>query len=701
MNAKSGSVSKSLNSAFLNRAWNSSTGALALCDSSGTILRVNESFSEKFLRPGMDTCLGMDIDSLVTPAPWIAESDSIASIALSGTPLAINAVRENAEGKLVQVFLTVSSLSGKNSMKNIFFIIKPVPSESKKRSTDRMDNEAGRDTAFENSCEPSVITDSKGIVLKSNSAFTGELGWQLDELVNRDIREMLIPVAVQPEADYIAAMTGTGRTMKLTTSRLTSRGTELKVSLICKPLADGSVYRVYRTSDSRAMTESELFFRNRFRSCPNSERRTGMLFQCRTDRQRTMEFIVPETASFTGYSEEQLLSGETLYGSAILEIDRDMVMKTIQDSLISGKGYSITYRIRNCSGSILWVMEQGRAFKADRNSVDFCEGCIVDVTGIRDHSEQEDRARERIERLHTVAGELQRSRSAGEIYRICAEAGQSILDGACSCIFLQDGANMKIVASAGRGDFSCQGQCSLGMAEVALNTAGPCYFRSRDSSEGFCPAGSSGVCFKIGRKAVFQIMSRSSSMFGNMDTRILELLLGYTEQGLKRITLQHQLINQALHDPLTGIYNRNYFNRLIQLEEHRARRLDSAISFIMIDVDNFKQINDRYGHQVGDRVLQEVAKVLEGVLRKTDTVLRYGGDEFLIILTRMTKDYTHIVESRIASSLEKSNTPEELEGSRITVTMGHAFWTPDGEETIDEILKVADMIMLKNKKKKI
>ncbi len=99
--------------------------------------------------------------------------------------------------------------------------------------------------------------------------------------------------------------------------------------------------------------------------------------------------------------------------------------------------------------------------------------------------------------------------------------------------------------------------------------------------------------------------------FGNVDTRILELLLGYTEQGLKRITLQHQLINQALHDPLTGIYNRNYFNRLIQLEEHRARRLDSAISFIMVDIDNFKRINDLFGHQTGDRVLQEVAGILE------------------------------------------------------------------------------------------
>ncbi len=700
MNVKDGSASDSLDSGFLHRTWNSSTGALALCDASGTILKVNEFFREIFMRQGTDTCLGSDIDSLITPSPWIAEADSIASIALDGTPLAINAVRENAAGELVHVFLTVFSLSVRNRMKHLLFIIKPVPWESKKRSTDHMENETGRDTAFENSCEPSVITDCAGMVNSSNTAFTGEFGWQLDELKNRNIREMLIPDALKPEADYITAMTKTGRTLKLNTCRLTSPGTSKKISLLCKPMADGSVYRVYRTADSMAITESEILARNRFRSCPHSERRSGMLFQCRTDRQRTMELIVPGTASFTGYSEEQLLSGEILYGSSVLEIDREMVLKAVQDSLITGKEYSITYRIRNSTGSLLWVMEHGRAFKADRNSVDFCEGCIVDVTGTRNQSDQEDKAKEKIERLHIVAGELQRSRSAGEIYRICAEAGQSILDGACSCIFLQNGSEMKIVASAGRDDFPCKGECSLGMAEVALNTADPCYFRSRDTSDGFCPAGTSGVCFKLGGNAVFQIVSRSTSMFGNVDTRILELLLGYTDQGLKRITLQHQLISQALHDPLTGIYNRNYFNRLIQLEEHRARRLDSAISFIMIDVDNFKHINDKYGHQTGDRVLQEVARVLEGALRKTDTVLRYGGDEFLIILTRMTRDYTHIVESRIAASLEKAVIPEELSGTSITVSMGHAFWTPDGEETIDEILKVADMIMLNNKRKK-
>lgn len=682
---------------YLETLWNISTGALMLCDSRRAILSVNRRFTDLFGFTG-EECAGADIDSLITPAPCIAESDSIFSLVTGGCPMAVTVVRKNASGELLRVFLTSSAVKGEKSGAGVLYIIKPVSPEAEKRQSDLMPDDKSLREAFENSCEPSCITDGNGGIIRVNSAFSAEFGWNNDTLPGRNVSDCLIPSAILPEAGYITAMATAGRTLRLETTRKHADGGETMISLITKPAPGGNVYRVFRTADSMALTEAALLKKNRFRGCPGTSR--GMLFHCRTDRNRTMEFIAPGTAAFTGYSEGEILAGKTHYGSTIHELDREVVLKSIQDSLKHGNDYSITYRVRRDSGRVLWVMEQGRAFRAGKDCVDFCEGCIVDITGSMEKEEPESSARERIENLHAVASALQRSRSAGEIYRICSEAGLSILDGVCSCIFLKDGDRMKIVASAGREDYDCGPDCSLGMAEMAMHSSGPCYFRSRDSQERTCPAGTAGVCFKLGRNAVFQVISRSSRVFGNVDTRILELLLGYTEQGLKRLTLQHQLISQALHDPLTGIYNRNYFNRLIQLEEHRARRLDSAISFIMVDIDNFKRINDLFGHQTGDRVLQEVAGILEGVLRKTDTVLRYGGDEFLIILTKMTSDYTHIVEARINRALEGAKTPEGLKGERISVSMGHAFWTPGGNETIDDVLKTADMTMLKNKRKK-
>ncbi len=138
------------------------------------------------------------------------------------------------------------------------------------------------------------------------------------------------------------------------------------ISLITKPAPGGNVYRVFRTTDSMALTEAALLKKNRFRGCPGTSR--GMLFQCRTDRNRTMEFIAPGTASFTGHSEEDILGGKTHYGSTIHELDRELVLKSIQDSLKNGNDYSITYRVRRDSGRILWVMEQGRASGRERTA---------------------------------------------------------------------------------------------------------------------------------------------------------------------------------------------------------------------------------------------------------------------------------------------------------------------------------------------
>jgi diguanylate cyclase (GGDEF)-like protein len=264
-----------------------------------------------------------------------------------------------------------------------------------------------------------------------------------------------------------------------------------------------------------------------------------------------------------------------------------------------------------------------------------------------------------------------------------------------------DDSKLKQITSAGREQYSCTLDCSSGMAKLAMDSPEQWYFTLLESSGNRYPAGNSGACFKLGNKAVFQIISRDGNALGSIDRRITELLLGYTQQALKRIALQHQLISQALHDPLTGIHNRNYFNRVIELEEIRARRLDSSIGFIMVDIDDFKLVNDRYGHMTGDKVLREVAGILENALRKTDLVLRYGGDEFLIILTRMTRDHCHKVEDRINTAMKASHTLHMAGGEQISASMGHAFWTPEAAESIDEVLGLADSLMYRNKRKKL
>jgi diguanylate cyclase (GGDEF)-like protein/PAS domain S-box-containing protein len=687
-------------SLYLEQLLKSSSQAIVICRSGKQIIKVNRAFGKLF-DLSEDYCEGQDFNQLLTPPQFLAESECVFSISTAGTPVSLSTVRITGSGKLIRVFQLALALITEQGDRLICFIFKPVSEDSTQRDSDKLDDSVLLENAFENSMEPSLYSDASGNVVRVNTAFYSEFQWTHMQIEGKSVSDLLIPETIRPEADYINAVLNAGRILRLQTIRKNRNGTTLDVSLICIPLNSQKeyAYRIFRTQFSEARTSADVMAGNVFRNCPFPGPNSGLFFMAEISPQRTIEFTAPGSASFAGYKNVSFISGA--FSSIIVEEDLSMVLDAVNESLSRRNSYTTTYRIKDSSGETLWVMEHGRAFPSTGGNAGFCAGCIIDISETKKDRENFLLARTRIEKLHVVAGKLQQCRSEGEVYRICSEAGQSVLNGACSSIFLLDDSRLKQVASSGRETHSCNLECSSSMAELALDSSEPWYFASREMSDTACPAGSSGGCFRLSNKAVFQIVTGDSSALGSIDTRITELLLGYTQQALKRIALQHQLITQALHDPLTGIHNRNYFNRIIELEEIRARRLGSSIGFIMVDIDDFKQVNDRYGHMTGDCVLREVAGILENALRKTDIVLRFGGDEFLIILTRMASDHCHRVEARINTAMEASPQLHMKQGEQIAVSMGHAFWTPDAKESIDEVLGLADNLMYQNKRKKL
>jgi len=167
-------------------------------------------------------------------------------------------------------------------------------------------------------------------------------------------------------------------------------------------------------------------------------------------------------------------------------------------------------------------------------------------------------------------------------------------------------------------------------------------------------------------------------------------------QKMISTAMQNELIRlQSFTDPLTEIYNRRSLEELAGRFIGQARRLGNPLTFLLIDVDRFKQVNTRFGHLTGDFVLTEIATLLKGSIRGADAAIRYGGDEFLIALPNTNTADAATVVSRILDSLNEWNKSSNLDDFTVSLSMGMAEWT-DGK-TLDEVLDVADQNMYKAK----
>ncbi len=160
---------------------------------------------------------------------------------------------------------------------------------------------------------------------------------------------------------------------------------------------------------------------------------------------------------------------------------------------------------------------------------------------------------------------------------------------------------------------------------------------------------------------------------------------------------EEELARMARHDPLTGVFNRYALEELLSREVARSKRSGHPIGFLMIDVNRFKEVNDRFGHAMGDKVLQGAAEVLQHSVRASDMVVRYGGDEFLVVLPE-TDGETEAVKDRILAEIRKRNETNPLLEFPVTLGIGTAHWTPGSDGTIDQVLEEADRRMYENKR---
>ncbi len=151
-------------------------------------------------------------------------------------------------------------------------------------------------------------------------------------------------------------------------------------------------------------------------------------------------------------------------------------------------------------------------------------------------------------------------------------------------------------------------------------------------------------------------------------------------------------------DSLTGIANFRYFQQALEQEIERTRRSGQPTSLIMLDIDFFKQVNDQWGHETGNRALVHLADLLQKTIRKLDIPCRYGGEEFAVILPDTTLSACLPVAERIRQGI--ADTPLNIDGQllSITVSLGIATYTGDIEKSVEELVEQADHYLYQAKK---
>jgi diguanylate cyclase (GGDEF)-like protein/PAS domain S-box-containing protein len=164
------------------------------------------------------------------------------------------------------------------------------------------------------------------------------------------------------------------------------------------------------------------------------------------------------------------------------------------------------------------------------------------------------------------------------------------------------------------------------------------------------------------------------------------------EETLRR--LNTELEYKAYHDALTGLPNRVLFADRLRQALARARRYRTRVAVLLIDINRFKRINDTFGHDVGDTVLVEVARRIQGCLRESDTVARWGGDEFSVILTNVRRPED--AAARVTAAVRQSIVVDGRRELHVTLSVGVSLFPVDGVAP-DELVRCADNAMYRTK----
>ena len=436
-------------------------------------------------------------------------------------------------------------------------------------------------------------------------------------------------------------------------------------------------------------------------------------FVSRHDREARLLYVSPSSSNISGFAPEQLA------GRSIVDLihpdDVDFVRDTFLKVLNSRGGRTVSFRLRRKDGSFVWAETNCRAVAGDSGELTEVHCVTRDVTERR-------RAQAELEQLlsqqSAIAALGEQALEDDDLSRLLRRACSTVamtLDVEACGIFRLTGEGERVAVEAGTGWLANDvgrlatpivNDPSKGLVECLVE--GPTITDDMAKEDRFeAPAlERRGVTsainvligqgdLKYGILGAYSIESRSFTLD---DANFLQAVGHVLGAAIERRRTEERARHDALHDPLTGMPNRSLLLDRLEQALGRCERRGSQIALLFLDIDNFKLVNDSLGHSAGDELLQAVAPRLQGAVRPSDTVARFGGDEFVVLAEDIEDERSaRTLTERIAAAF---TSPFLLRGeSHVVSASTGVVMCAGGDVEPEDLLRDADAAMYRAKER--
>ena len=382
-----------------------------------------------------------------------------------------------------------------------------------------------------------------------------------------------------------------------------------------------------------------------------------------------------------------------------------------------GKTVAFESRLKNARGEWQWT-ESMITNLLDNRDVRGIVNHLVDITERKKAEEDIKRHAKKVEALYGVAKAISQSSIIEVMLSETLDKVCDVMGAESGCIFLLDLDDKALKLKASRG---LSESMALKVSTVMLNEQGieglmnlteP--ITDIDETQDVVDSDKiREVVTELGRKSIvvapflrgkdlqglIVVFTAKERTFSRDDLGLLAAIANEIAVGINNLMLLEKTRDLSVTDELTGLYNRRHFFEMLDVEMNRAARTNRPFSLVMLDLDGFKEYNDKYGHTNGDAVLEAISQMLKSAIRKSDLAFRYGGDEFALILPTADAERAKKIMQRARSRLQKSPMKQSpVVGNHVNFSTGIAEY-PGNAESADGLIFLADAALYQAKRK--